>query len=85
MLPVCSTCGCVSSCRAPDDFINVGPLASYVSSATRAKAVGWHNLGELLILLLVVLHLAMILFYRFWKREDLVRPMITGRKRIRKP
>lgn len=68
----------------PDDFINVGPLASYVSSATRSKAVGWHDLGALLILLLVVLHVGMILFYRFWKREDLVRPMITGRKHIRK-
>lgn len=67
----------------PDDYINVGPLASYVSSSTRSKAVGWHNLGANLILVLVLLHVAMILFYRFWKREDLVRPMITGRKQVR--
>ncbi|RDW13153.1 cytochrome b/b6 domain-containing protein [Paracoccus thiocyanatus] len=67
----------------PDDYINVGPLASYVSGATRSKAVGWHNLGATLILILVLLHVAVILFYRFWKREDLVRPMITGRKQVR--
>ncbi|MFC3570867.1 cytochrome b/b6 domain-containing protein [Paracoccus sp. TOH] len=67
----------------PDDYINVGPLASYVSSATRTRAVGWHELGASLILVLALLHVAVILFYRFWKREDLVRPMITGRKQVR--
>ncbi|MDF3853277.1 cytochrome b/b6 domain-containing protein [Paracoccus sp. P2] len=67
----------------PDDYINVGPLASYVSGTTRSKAVGWHNLGANLVLVLVLLHVAVILFYRYWKREDLVRPMITGRKQVR--
>jgi cytochrome b len=28
----------------------------------------------------VILHVAAIAFYRVWKREDLVTPMITGRK-----
>lgn len=68
----------------PDDFINVGPLASEVSSATSRAAVGWHHLGATLILLLVVLHVAVILFYRIWKREDLVRPMLTGWKLVRR-
>ena len=67
----------------PEDFINVGPLASQVSGATSRAAVGWHHLGSTLVLILVILHVAMILFYRFWKREDLVRPMITGRKQVR--
>ena len=67
----------------PEDFLNVGPLAPYVSAATRSKAVGWHNLGASLVLILVALHLAMILYYRLWKREDLVRPMLTGRKLVR--
>ncbi|UXU75970.1 MULTISPECIES: cytochrome b/b6 domain-containing protein [unclassified Paracoccus (in: a-proteobacteria)] len=67
----------------PDDFINVGPLAHYVSSATRSKAVGWHELGANIILLLVLLHLAAILYYRFWKGEDLIRPMLHGRKVVR--
>lgn len=67
----------------PDDYINVGPLASYVSGATRSKAVGWHEAGANLILVLVLLHLAMILFYRFWKRENLVKPMLNGRKIVR--
>ena len=66
----------------PEDYINVGPLASEVSSATSKKAVGWHHLGANLILILVVLHIAVILFYRLWKHEDLIRPMLTGWKRV---
>lgn len=65
----------------PDDYINVGPLAKYVASGTRGWAVGMHNLMSTVILVLVLLHLAAIIFYRLWKREDLVTPMITGRRR----
>lgn len=66
----------------PDDFINVGPLAKYVSPSTRKLAVSWHNTGGLLILLMVALHVGIVLFYRFWKREDLIRPMIDGWKHV---
>ncbi|AXC49339.1 cytochrome B [Paracoccus suum] len=68
----------------PDDFINVGPLASEVSRATSRKALSLHHLGGTLILLLVLLHVGMILYYRLWKREDLIRPMITGWKLVRR-
>lgn len=69
----------------PDDFLNVGPLAHLVRPSTRSAAVGWHNLGGWVILALVAVHVGIILFYRFWKREDLVRPMITGWKLVRRP
>ena len=68
----------------PDDFINIGPFASEVSRATSRAAVRWHNLGADLILWLVVLHIAVLLYYRFWKKEDLIRPMITGWKWVRR-
>lgn len=68
----------------PDDYINVGPLASQVSSETSRAALRWHHRGADLILILVLLHWAAVLFYRLWKREDLVRPMITGWKWVRR-
>ena len=68
----------------PDDYINVGPLASYVDASTRKAAVGWHHTGATLILILVGLHISAILYYRIWKREDLVRPMLTGWKWVRR-
>lgn len=68
----------------PDDFINVGPLADTISREAAIRSAGWHHRLSLVVLLLVLLHLAAILFYRLWKRENLVRPMITGRKAVRR-
>lgn len=67
----------------PDDFLNVGPLAKYVPFEWARWANGWHHRLSNLVILLIGLHLAAILFYRVWKREDLVRPMITGAKAVR--
>lgn len=68
----------------PEDFVNVGPLASKVGSDIATSADGWHSLGANIILVLVLLHLAVIAFYRFWKNESLTRPMITGWKWVRR-
>lgn len=68
----------------PLDYVNYGPLSDKVDSDTARKAVGWHRLGGNIIFLLVVVHLAVILFYRLWKNEDLIRPMITGWKWVRR-
>ena len=68
----------------PDDYINVGPLADRVSSATNRTATFIHNRIALVILLLVVLHIAAIGFYKRYKGENLVTPMITGWKLVRR-
>lgn len=68
----------------PDDYVNVGPLASMVSGDTSRNALRWHHRGADLIFILVMMHWAVILFYRLWKREDLVRPMISGWKWVRR-
>lgn len=64
----------------PEDYINVGPLAGLVPPAVSRMALFWHDAIATALLGLVVLHLAAIGFYRVWKREDLIRPMITGWK-----
>lgn len=46
-------------------------------------ALNLHDIIGNMILLMVLLHVAVVLFYRLWKRENLIRPMITGWKRIR--
>lgn len=68
----------------PEDFVNVGPLAGAVGSDIATKADAWHALGANIILVLVLLHIAAILFYRVWKNEDLIRPMLTGWKWVRR-
>lgn len=68
----------------PEDYINVGPLADTVSSATRKTMLSLHHIMSSLIFVLVLLHVGIILFYRFWKRENLIEPMVTGWKEVRK-
>jgi cytochrome b len=67
----------------PEDYVNVGPLAGSVDIETARAALGLHYRLSLVLLALVVLHVGAIAFYRLWKREDLVRPMITGWKEVR--
>lgn len=68
----------------PDDFINVGPLASTVASEIRSAAVGWHHLGATAVLVLFLLHIGIVLFYYLWKGENLIRPMLDGWKLVQK-
>ncbi|MDV4144804.1 MULTISPECIES: cytochrome b/b6 domain-containing protein [Shimia] len=68
----------------PDDFINVGPLAGYVSSEANRTATFIHNRMLWVILALVVLHIAAIAYYKRFKGENLVTPMITGWKPVRR-
>jgi len=67
-----------------DDFFESGPLASYVSEATVNRLTWWHHLNSDFILVLVVLHVGAILFYLLWKKENLVKPMITGWKWVKR-
>ncbi|KNZ31179.1 MAG: cytochrome B561 [Methylibium sp. NZG] len=66
---------------ADDDISNTGPLIKFVSGATSSELTKWHkNIGQWLIIALVVLHVAAIVFYFVGKRQNLVGPMLTGDK-----
>ncbi|MCI4663124.1 MAG: cytochrome b/b6 domain-containing protein [Neomegalonema sp.] len=67
-----------------DDFFTAAPFAGYLDDATRIEMTGWHHRLSALVLPLIGLHLAAILFYFVWKRENLVRPMITGWKQVKR-
>lgn len=65
-----------------DEILLQGPLAKYVSGDMSYQATTYHGINAKLIIGLIVLHLAAITFYRFIKKDDIVKPMITGRKRV---
>jgi len=65
---------------ANDDIATEGPLAKLVSKALSDRITGIHHLNVKLLYALIVLHLSAIAFYVFYKRENLVKPMLTGFK-----
>jgi cytochrome b len=68
-----------------DDIAFEGPLARYVSGATSSLLTTLHRTNETTILVLVALHVAAILYYRFAKKQDLIRPMLNGDARLDAP
>lgn len=68
---------------ADDEISNTGPLIKFVSGATSSLLTKWHkSLGQGLILALVVLHVGAVVFYAVRKKQNLVRPMLTGDKML---
>jgi len=65
---------------ANDDIVTQGPLFNWVSKATSDWLTRIHKLNQVLIIALVSIHILALLFYFFYKRENLVKPMITGFK-----
>ncbi len=65
-----------------DDGATEGPLAKYVGKAMSDRLSGYHELNFDVLLGLIGLHILAIIAYAVVKRHDLVRPMITGKKRL---
>jgi len=66
-----------------DEIANAGPLTQFVSSAWVSEATYYHKaIGKFILLGLVALHLSAIVYYFFGKKENLVKPMITGDKTL---
>ena len=65
-----------------DDLLNEGPLSHLVSKQLSNRLTIWHGWNFNVILGLITLHVVAILAYALVKKHNLLRPMITGRKRL---
>ena len=65
---------------ANDDVLFEGPLYHLVSKKTSDWLTSIHLLNQKVLLILVVIHIGAVLFYLIAKRENLMKPMITGTK-----
>ena len=69
-----------------DEIATAGPLAKMVSGSLVSFATFYHtNVGKIILIVLVVLHVAAILFYRVKRQQNLVRPMLSGDKELAEP
>lgn len=65
-----------------DDIAFAGPLTRFVSNATVSLATNYHkNIGKWIILALVLLHIAVIVFY-LSRKHNLVNAMLHGDKNL---
>jgi len=62
-----------------DLVLTEGPLFNLVDEETSEEMTDYHYLGFEILLFLTSFHIAAILFYRFFKRTKLIKPMITGK------
>lgn len=65
-----------------NDIDAQGPLAHDVSKATSNWMTGLHATSFWVVLGLVAVHIVAIVAYAAFKRHDLVRAMVTGKKRL---
>jgi cytochrome b len=63
------------------DGIESGPLSDRVSFDTGRWSAELHEVSFTVLQVMVALHIVAVLFYLLYKRDNLITPMITGRRR----
>ena len=61
-----------------DGYFYQGPLYS-IGRGVRDTMTSWHHQMEIWMILLFVLHVGAVFFYKFFKKDNLLTPMITGK------
>jgi cytochrome b len=65
---------------ANDDVMMEGPLVKHVSGRASEIATAIHDVNAAVLLALIAMHVAAVLFYLLARKQNLIAPMITGRK-----
>ena len=65
---------------ANDQVLEAGPLYGYVEGATSDRLTTLHKQLFDLVVVAIAIHVGAALFYLWVRRENLILPMITGRK-----
>lgn len=69
-----------------DEIATAGPLAQMVAGAWVSKGTYYHAaIGQYVLYVLVLLHIAAMVFYRFKRKENLVPAMWHGDKALAEP
>ena len=70
----------VTGLFANDDIFTEGPFYYLVGKATSDWLTRIHRLNQEVIILVIGVHIMAVLFYLIIKKENLIKPMFTGRK-----
>jgi cytochrome b len=64
-----------------DEVASSGPWTAFVSADWVEMATEYHSeVGKVILIVLIVLHIGTVLYYKRFKKDDLITPMLTGDK-----
>jgi cytochrome b len=70
-----------SGFMSDDEIANTGPWTAFVPANWVELATEYHGeIGKVILILLIALHVVTVLYYKRIKNDDLITPMITGDK-----
>lgn len=73
----------LSGFMSDDEISNAGPWTTWISGDWIEFATEYHSeIGKVLLILLVILHVGTVLYYKRIKHDDLITPMLTGDKNL---
>ncbi|MGH8042338.1 MAG: cytochrome b/b6 domain-containing protein [Rudaea sp.] len=72
----------ISGLFSSDEIDTDGPLVAHVSNATVKWMTRVHHWNQNVLLILIGLHIVAVLAYLLLQRENLIMPMISGRKHV---
>lgn len=82
---LCLTVQAGTGLFASDDITLFGPLNARVSESTASWLTSIHKLNQYVLLALIAAHVAAVLLHYVIKQDNLVAPMLHGRKRLQAP
>jgi cytochrome b len=65
-----------------DEIAFTGPLAGLVNESLSLRLTGLHHLLANMLFVLLGLHVLAVLFYTLIKKDNLIKPMLSGRKQV---
>jgi cytochrome b len=69
---------------ANDDLLMEGPLAKFISDRLSDQITTCHHLNVWTVGILIGMHVTAVIFHLALAKDNLVRPMVTGRKQLRR-
>lgn len=72
----------VTGLFSSDEISDQGPLAEHVAAKTMRLMTRLHGWNQNLLLLLIALHVLAVVMYLLIKHDNLILPMLTGRKTL---
>jgi len=81
-LLLCVTVQCITGLFSSDELDSDGPFVARVSARTVKLMTRLHHWNQNLLLILIGVHVAAVLLYLLLRHENLIGPMISGRKRL---